>query len=67
MTASDGRFSSTTESVRASLSLRGLTSGSHTIYIRGKDAAGNWGALSSITIRISRGDDRDDDDERDDD
>ena len=32
--------------------LAGLSSGSHTVYVRGQDALGNWGALGSTTFAI---------------
>src|SRR5438876_2565626 len=54
MNASDGSFSSATEEgVTATLSsgaFSALTLGSHTIYVHGKDAAGNWGATASATF-----------------
>ncbi|KPV48787.1 hypothetical protein SE17_36185, partial [Kouleothrix aurantiaca] len=31
-----------------------LTAGSHTVYVHAKDAAGNWGATSSATLRVDR-------------
>jgi hypothetical protein len=56
MTASDGSFSSSTESVKARLYLSGLKYGTHTIYVHGKDAAGNWGTTTSIVIKTNGGD-----------
>ena len=32
----------------------GWTSGDHTIYFHGKDAVGNWGEISSLTIHIEK-------------
>ena len=56
--ATDGVFNTATEN-----GLRGhpadhdqpaLRSGNHTIYVHGKDAAGNWGATASLTYLIDR-------------
>jgi hypothetical protein len=52
LSASDGSFSSITEAVRATVKVQGLASGTHTIYVRGQDAAGNWGATSSISFQL---------------
>ena len=53
MTASDGTFNSVTEGVTATLSAAqfdGLSHGQHTVYVRGRDAGGNWGATDSATF-----------------
>jgi hypothetical protein len=53
MSASDGNFNSSSEGVTATLTatqFNGLNGGSHTIYVHGKDAAGNWGATDSVTF-----------------
>jgi hypothetical protein len=53
MTASDRKFNSPKEGVRAVLAAKvfaNLSSGTHTIYVHGKDAAGNWGDLQSMTF-----------------
>ena len=53
MTASDGTFNSVTEGVTATLSAAqfdGLSDGQHTVYVRGRDAAGNWGATDSANF-----------------
>src|SRR4029077_17328790 len=53
MSASDGSFNSSSEGVTATLTpaqFSALTQGSHTIYVHGKDAAGNWGAAQSVTF-----------------
>lgn len=31
-----------------------LSAGTHTIYVRGQDAAGNWGAFSSATLNLDK-------------
>ena len=56
MTASDKRFNSPKENVRAVLAAKvfaALGSGTHTLYVHGKDAAGNWGDLQSATFEKS--------------
>jgi FtsP/CotA-like multicopper oxidase with cupredoxin domain len=34
--------------------IAGLTAGNHTVYVRAKDAAGNWGTTISATLLIDR-------------
>ncbi|MEZ4660461.1 MAG: multicopper oxidase family protein [Caldilineaceae bacterium] len=46
-TAMSGAFASPTESVSAVVA---LPSGTHTIYVRGMDAANNWGAVASVLV-----------------
>jgi hypothetical protein len=53
MSAADGSFNSGSEGVTATLTaaqFSTLLEGSHTIYVRGKDNAGNWGATQSVTF-----------------
>jgi FtsP/CotA-like multicopper oxidase with cupredoxin domain len=54
---SDGNFNGATESGFADLPLTtiaALSDGNHTIHVRGKDAAGNWGAVASTILLIDR-------------
>ena len=53
MTASDGSFNGTTEGVTASVSTTGLSTGKHILFVRGKDANGNWGAFSAIFLTVT--------------
>ncbi len=56
-TALDSTFNSPTESVFASIPLSTinlLANGNHTIYVRGRDAGGSWGATASLTYLIDR-------------
>jgi FtsP/CotA-like multicopper oxidase with cupredoxin domain len=56
MTATDGAFDTGSEDVTGVLTttdLAALGPGIHTIYVRGQDVAGNWGASSSTTLEIS--------------
>jgi carboxypeptidase T len=52
MTAVDGSFDSTIEAAEATLDSSGLSSGRHTILVRGQDAAGNWGAFSAAFLYV---------------
>ncbi|MEZ4714093.1 MAG: multicopper oxidase domain-containing protein [Caldilineaceae bacterium] len=45
--AMSGAFASPTENVSAAVV---VPSGTHTIYVRGMDAAGNWGAVASVLV-----------------
>jgi hypothetical protein len=53
MAASDGLFNSTQEEVQASLDTTGLSTGRHTIFVRGQDRAGNWGAVSAAFLDVA--------------
>ena len=53
MSASDGRFNTSTENVTATLTtsrFNALSQGTHRLYVHGRDAAGNWGTLVSIVF-----------------
>jgi len=53
----DGQFSSLSEAAYADVPLttiNALSAGSHTIYVHGKDAAGNWGATTSISLVVDK-------------
>ena len=52
MQAVDGAFDSKQEVVRATVDTSAWAPGPHLVYVRGRDAAGNWGALSAAFIRI---------------
>ncbi|MFC6285361.1 multicopper oxidase domain-containing protein [Nocardioides sp. GCM10027113] len=47
MDAQDGAFDSATEAVTADVT---VPSGDHVLYLRGQDAAGNWGPLTSVLV-----------------
>ena len=52
-----GAFASPTEAVTATVTapeIAGLSSGTHTIYVHGRDALGNWGTFGSTTFVIDR-------------
>jgi len=55
MSASDSAFDSPTESVEGTITaatLASLSTGNHTIYVRGQDAAGNWGSFNLGVLHI---------------
>jgi len=52
MTAQDGTFDEVIEQVEAAFGTVGMDRGRHTIFVRGQDAAGNWGAISAVAFEI---------------
>jgi len=52
MSAVDGSFDSTSEAVTATIDTAGLTNGRHIIFVRGQDAAGNWGVVSATFLFV---------------
>ncbi|MFZ2488838.1 MAG: M14 family zinc carboxypeptidase, partial [Anaerolineae bacterium] len=52
MSASDGSFNTTVEAVTASINTSSLSTGRHLIFVRGRDAAGNWGAFSAAFLNV---------------
>lgn len=52
MVASDGSFNSSIEFVGASINTSGLSAGRHTVFVRGRDMNGNWGAVSALFITV---------------
>ena len=50
MSAADGVFDSTVEAVTAIVDTTGLEAGRHTIFVHGRDAAGNWGPVSAAFL-----------------
>lgn len=52
MQPADGSFNTMTEAVRALVPTDSLADGPHTIYIRGRNAAGYWGPFSAVTVRV---------------
>jgi hypothetical protein len=47
MNAADGSFDSPFESVAATLDTSSIGEGRHTLFLRGQDASGSWGAVSA--------------------
>ena len=57
MSASDGTFDSSTEGVTSAtgaIDTTGWPAGTHTVYVRGQDALGNWGPFASTSIFVDR-------------
>jgi carboxypeptidase T len=53
MSASDGTFNATSESVTATIDTTGWSVGQHLVTVRGQDSAGNWGAAVSVFVTIT--------------
>ncbi len=53
----DGSWNSASESISVDiplLTISSLAAGPHTIYVHGKDAAGNWGPVSTVVLTIDK-------------
>jgi len=55
MAPSDGAFDAPVEGVTASVDMSGQPAGSHTLYVHGRDATGNWGAFGSVAVAVTTG------------
>jgi hypothetical protein len=53
MSAQDGSFNATSEVVVGTINTSGLSLGRHTIFVRGKDVANNWGATTAIWLTVT--------------
>jgi hypothetical protein len=49
----DGNFNSTVENITGTIDTSSLSEGRHILYVRGKDAAGNWGAVSALFLTLT--------------
>jgi murein tripeptide amidase MpaA len=54
MTAVDGAFDESVEAVTAAIDLTELMPGRHMIFVRGRDADGNWGVISATWLRFGK-------------
>jgi hypothetical protein len=52
LTAQDGAFDSPNEVTRGVLNTTTLGAGQHTLFVRGQDAAGNWGTTSAAFLWV---------------
>ncbi len=52
MSAADGSFNASVEGVAATIDTTALANGRHTVYVRGRDAAGNWGAVGAAFLYV---------------
>ncbi len=53
MTAQDNAWDEKSEAATATINTTGLASGRHTVFVRGQDAAGNWGPVSAAFLFIA--------------
>jgi hypothetical protein len=53
MAAVDGALDSAVETVEATVDTTGWADAQHTLFVRGRDAAGNWGPVSAIFLRTA--------------
>jgi carboxypeptidase T len=53
LAADDGAFNAKTEAVSVTLSTTGLATGKHMVFVRGKDAAGNFGPITASFLKIN--------------
>lgn len=54
ISASDGAFESRSEAATATIDTTGLSTGRHTVFVRGKDTDGNWGAVSAVFLFVGK-------------
>lgn len=48
----DGNFDSPVEAVTTTVSTAGWTLGRHTLFVRGRDAANNWGPVGAVFVTV---------------
>ncbi|MCA0174857.1 MAG: carboxypeptidase [Proteobacteria bacterium] len=53
LNATDGAYDASTEGLKGRLPTAGLSTGNHIVYVRARDAAGNWGAVSAVFLKIN--------------
>jgi carboxypeptidase T len=53
MAATDSLFNAKTEGVRATINTASLSIGKHTVFVRSRDASGNWGPISATFLRVN--------------
>jgi len=52
MSAFDGAFDSSVEHVEGTIHTAGLAEGRHTVFLRSRDADGNWGPVSGVFVWV---------------
>lgn len=55
LTAVDGGFNERVESTRVQIDTSQLAVGRHTLFVRGRDATGNWGVVSAEFLNVGTG------------
>jgi hypothetical protein len=53
LVAGDGAFDETVEPAQQTLATVGWPAGRHTLYVRGRDASNNWGAVSAVFVDVA--------------
>jgi carboxypeptidase T len=53
MAAADGAFDHQVEDVQASMDASEVGWGRHTLFVRGQDSNGNWGAFSAVFVHVA--------------
>ncbi|WP_461393516.1 hypothetical protein [Deferrisoma sp.] len=51
----DGAFDAVQEDVVATVASGTWAAGDHTVYVRGRDAAGNWGTVHAVVVTVTAG------------
>ncbi|MDE2849843.1 MAG: M14 family zinc carboxypeptidase [Acidobacteriota bacterium] len=67
VSAADGSFDSGAEQATAVIDTSGLETGRHSVFVRARDADGNWGAVSAVFLFVQADDGSTDDTDDDDD
>lgn len=52
LSPADGNFNSSSENVTVSIDTTGWAAGQHILFVRGRDANNNWGAVSAVFLTI---------------
>lgn len=54
LNAADGSFNATSEGITGTVNTSGLPPGEHMVFVRAKDAANNWGAVSALFLTVAQ-------------
>lgn len=49
----DGAFDEVSEAVTATVNISGLAIGNHTLFVHGRDSAGDWGSFDAVVLRVT--------------
>ncbi|AKJ29625.1 M14 family zinc carboxypeptidase [Caldimonas brevitalea] len=52
LNAGDGAYNATTEGVTGTLDTSSLATGKHIVYVRGRDASGQWGPVTAAFLKV---------------
>jgi hypothetical protein len=53
LSPSDGSFNKKTEGIRGVISTSSLSVGTHKVFVRGRDTAGNWGPFTAVFLKVN--------------